>query len=162
MAPEYQVSVRRGYEFLEMMKPKYKMDYRIKPDDPIEKGVDCSRYHYLAYRWAAVPGIQRVTSYDIAMGKGGWIGVDVKSLADIEDSDMVFWTWANRPDRPHGHTGRFKRTQDGHFQVAHASSGKGHIVVQDLTGALHRDITKIRRITIGDTPRVVGPRRTWN
>jgi hypothetical protein len=132
-----------------LVKPKYRLDYRIQPKAPIEEGVDCSRYKYLVYLWAHVPGVQRVTSLDMSKGLGGWRGRDIP-LEDADELDMVWWSWKDKPHHPRGHLGTFLIGKSGLLEVTHASTSRGHIVHEELKGKLMDDIAVIRRITIGD------------
>jgi hypothetical protein len=149
LAPEYAASVRTWYEWMIIRNPHYRMSVDIAPDAPVEEGVDCSRYHYLVYtRAKVVPRPQRVTSREIALGRGGWTGITIP-LNEAKDLDIVFWTWRDRPDRPDGHTGAFLEQPDGELKVTHASSKRG-VVLDSMRGSLIRDVSRVRRITIGD------------
>jgi cell wall-associated NlpC family hydrolase len=130
--------------------PPYVMDEKIKPDNPIEKGVDCSRFMYLAARRAGAQ-ISRVTSKDMAYGRGGWIGYDlVDKLRDSDEADLSFWTWRGSK-REFGHVGCILvGTKSGLLEVLHASSSRHTTVIQPLEGVFVRDLAKVRRLTIGD------------
>ena len=144
---EYQASLKAQYRWMILKHPKYVMLDSIKPNAPIDEGVDCSRYLYLVYNWAAVPGIKRVTAYDMALGKGGWKGYDV-DIEDAQELDIIWWTWKGSK-RIHGHVGTIWPWKDGKLVITHSSSGRG-VVVDKWEKKLLSDISKIRRITIGD------------
>ncbi len=113
-----------------------------------QKGVDCSGYLYLAARRSGVPVI-RVTALQMRNGAGGWIGKDT-NLKQAGELDIVFWTWKESPNRPHGHVGAFiAGRQSGLLEVTHSSSSRG-VIVQELKGQLLTDISAIRNLTIGD------------
>lgn len=114
-----------------------------------QKGLDCSGYIYLAARRSGMP-VKRTTALFMERGLGGWSGKPLR-LEDCEETDLIWWTWKTSPSRVHGHVGVFLVDRDsGLLEVTHASSGKG-VVIQPLTGKLLRDISSIRRLTIGDT-----------
>jgi hypothetical protein len=82
-------------------------------------------------------------------GLGGWIGKDT-DIDHAGELDLVWWTWIDKPNRPHGHVGVvLTGHQSGLFEVTHSSSSKG-VVVQELKGYLFRDISAIRRLNVGD------------
>ena len=138
-------SVRGWYLWMAAKAPKYVMDSKIRADDPIERGVDCSRLHYLCHTRAGLP-FRRVTSREIALGLGGWIGSDV-SIDQADETDLTFWTWKNRPDRPFGHTGALIiHPQTGLLEVVHASQSRGKTVHEPLQGILLRDLVKVRHL----------------
>jgi hypothetical protein len=113
-----------------------------------QKGVDCSGYIYLAAKRSGIP-VKRITAIQMRFGTGGWIGKDA-NLGDAGELDLVWWTWIDKPHRPHGHVGVvLTGRQSGLFEVTHSSSSKG-VVVQELKGYLFRDISAIRRIDVGD------------
>jgi len=142
------VNVKREYLRILRFAPVYVMDINIRPDDPLERGVDCSRLHYLAYKRAGVLGIQRVTSRDIATGRGGWVG-KLTELEDAEDLDLAFFTF--KATRPDGHTGTFIFISvNGKLRLLHASSGYGKTVLVPFDNKFKSKLTKIKRITIGD------------
>lgn len=110
------------------------------------KGVDCSGYLFLAAKWAGIPGVTRTTSQRMAMGFGGWIGRNI-DFTEADECDLPFWTF--KQHRPCGHVGMFLRDLHGMPGVTHASSKRG-VVFDDLTGPLLRNLSKVRRLTIGD------------
>jgi len=112
----------------------------------LQKGLDCSGYLYLASKWAGIPGITRTTSYRMALGLGGWVGEDIDP-DESEECDLPFWTF--KEDRPYGHVGAFIRHVDGGLKAAHAGFHRG-VVLQELDGTLITNLTKVRRLTIGD------------
>jgi hypothetical protein len=114
--------------------------------EDLERGLDCSGYMYLAAKWAGIPGVTRTTAYRMAMGFGGWIGRDV-SLDAADECDLTFWTMED--DRPHGHVGAFLRDPAGKRKVTHASYSRG-VILEDLNQRLMKDLSKVRRLTIGE------------
>lgn len=118
-----------------------------------QKGLDCSGYLFLAAKRAAIPGIKRTTALEMSRGNGGWTGVDIlpdSVFSNVEPLDIPFWTWRHKPDRPEGHVGVFLLGNSGLLEVTHASKTQGHVVLVPFDGVLVRDLTKIRRLTIGD------------
>lgn len=113
----------------------------------LTKGLDCSGYVYLAGKWAGIPGIVRTTSYRMALGLDGWIGVDVP-IEQAQQCDLSFWTWKKTPHRSDGHVGVFL-TDKGELRVTHASSSKG-VVLVPIRGVLRTDLSKVRRLTLGE------------
>lgn len=112
----------------------------------MKEGVDCSGYLFLAAKWAGIPGVTRTTSQRMAMGLGGWVGRDI-DFTEADECDLPFWTF--RKARPYGHVGVFLRHPCGMPAVTHASSTRG-VVLGDLTGPLLRNLSKVRRLTIGE------------
>ena len=112
------------------------------------KGLDCSGYIYLASKRSGIP-VKRVTALQMRNGAGGWIGKDT-SLKQAGEMDIVFWTWKESPNRPHGHVGVFiAGRKSGLLEVTHSSSSRG-VVVQELKGQLLKDISAMRNLKIGD------------
>ena len=114
-----------------------------------EKGIDCSGYLYLAAKRAGIP-VCRTTAIQMEAGLAGWTGKKV-TLDDASELDIVWWTWKTSPNRRHGHIGFFLINNRGSklLEVTHSSSSKG-VVIQQLRGTLLRDISSIKRLTIGD------------
>jgi cell wall-associated NlpC family hydrolase len=113
----------------------------------LTKGLDCSGYVYLAGKWAGIPGIARTTAYRMSLGLDGWTGVDIL-LEQAQECDLPFWTWNRSPARSNGHVGVFL-CDHGQLWVTHASSRKG-VVLAPMRGPLRSDLSKVRRLTIGD------------
>ena len=112
-----------------------------------QKGVDRSGYLYLAAKRSGIP-VKRVTAIQMRAGNGGWTGKDI-NLERAVELDIVFWTWKESPNRPHGHVGAFiTGRQSDLLEVTHSSSSRG-VVVQELKGQLLRDISTIRKLDIG-------------
>jgi hypothetical protein len=128
------------------------MSTAITPDAPISEGVDCSRLHYLVYKWAGAP-VQRVIARDMTMGRGGWRGSE-KSLDTADHLDLIWWTWKRRPERPYGHIGAILLGDNGLLGVIHASETHGHTIWQEMKGVLNRDAVAVKRplIVDGDVP----------
>ncbi len=142
LSDNYRKSLKEQLAFIIAKHPKYTWG----GSEDLSIGLDCSGYLFLACKWAGVPGITRTTSLRMSQGLGGWHGVDIHpSLAD--ECDLPFWTMS--PERPNGHVGAFLRTKSDRLKVTHASSARG-VVLDDLHGQLATNLTKIRRLTIGD------------
>ena len=110
--------------------------------------MDCSGYLYLAAKRSGIP-VRRVTAMQMRTGLGGWIGKDT-DLGHAGELDLVWWTWIDKPHRPHGHVGVFLiGRKSGLMEVTHSSSSRG-VVVQELNGQMFRDISAIRNLKIGD------------
>ena len=147
LAPEYVASWEKELQFMILKNPKYVMSDKIKPDDPIEFGVDCSRYMYLTAKRAGIP-VLRTTALEMSMGHAGWSGKDIK-IDDADNLDMAWWTWSGS-NRVCGHVGAFMiGPKSGLVEVTHASEKRG-VVLDKLVGKLVTDLTKVRRLIIGD------------
>lgn len=114
-----------------------------------KRGLDCSGFIYWAGRKAAIPGIRRTTSYDMAHGGSGWTGDTVSSgLRGAQATDIVWWTLSK--DRPFGHVGVLLHNASTGFPgVAHASSSRG-VVMDEIQGWVTKQMVRVRRLTIGD------------
>lgn len=148
LSPELQASFKRHLDNIIRMKPRYVWGGA----ESEEKGIDCSGYLFLAAKRAAIPGIKRTTAIEMARGRGGWAGVDIlpdELFSNVEECDLPFWTWHDKPWRPYGHVGAFLMGENGLLQVTHASLKRG-VVLVPFEGPLVRDLAKIRRLTIGD------------
>lgn len=120
-------------------------------DDPYHGKADCSGYidgvTGKAFRNAGLP-VSRTTAFNMRMGLSGWEGKDIP-LSEAQDFDLIFWTWRDKPERPHGHVGVIlKGTQNK--LVTHASMAAKRVVHTPLEGVLERDISAIRRLTVGE------------
>lgn len=142
LAPHYKRSFGRQLKFIIAKHPKYLWGGA----DNLDKGLDCSGYVYLAARWAAIPGVTRTTSLRMSLGFGGWRGIDI-DFSDADALDLPFWTF--KAKRPRGHVGVFLRDKHGMPAVTHASSRRG-VALDQMQGRLLRNLTKVRRLTIGD------------
>jgi hypothetical protein len=142
LSEAYKKSFKQQLSFIISKHPKYTWG----GSTDLRKGIDCSGYLFLAAKWAGIPGVTRTTSQRMAMGLGGWIGRDI-DFTEADECDLPFWTF--RQDRPYGHVGVFLRHPYGMPGVTHASSTRG-VVLRDLTGPLLRNLSKFRRLTIGE------------
>ena len=111
-----------------------------------EKGVDCSGYITLASRRAGLP-VHRTTALNMSRGLSGWIGRDIL-FRDTRGLDVVWWTFTAA--RPEGHVGVLIRHPATGIPACTHSSSKRGVVCDYLQGSLFRDISKVRRLTIGD------------
>ena len=147
LSPEYAASWEKELQFMILKNPKYVMSDKIKPDDSIEMGVDCSRYMYLTAKRAGIP-VLRTTALDMSMGHSGWSGKDIK-IDDADNLDMAWWTWSGS-SRVCGHVGAFMvGPKSGLVEVTHASEKRG-VVLDKLVGKLVTDLVKVKRLIIGD------------
>jgi cell wall-associated NlpC family hydrolase len=142
LCDHYKISLKRQLHFIISKHPEYTWGGA----EDLEKGLDCSGYIYLACKWAGIPGVTRTTSYRMALGLGGWVGEDIDA-DESDECDLPFWTF--KEGRPFGHVGAFLRYMDGGLRAAHASTRRG-VVLQELNGSLLRNLTKVRRLTIGE------------
>lgn len=110
------------------------------------KGVDCSGYIYLAAKRSGMP-VSRTTSRNMRRGLGGWYANDIM-LDSTEELDIIWWSFTSA--RPDGHIGILWRDRSGLPAVTHSSSTQKGVVVGYLEGPLFRDISAIRRLSIGD------------
>jgi len=142
LGKHYQRSLKRQFNFIISKHPRYLWG----GSSDLEKGLDCSGYLFLAAKWAAIPGITRTTSVRMSMGSGGWTGRDI-SLDEADECDLTFWTFAD--NRPCGHVGALLRDANGKLKVTHAGVRRG-VVLENLRGPMFPNLTKVRRLTIGD------------
>lgn len=112
--------------------------------------VDCSGFIAWLYRQSGIP-VKRSQSLRMRMGLDGWLGKDI-TIDDADHLDNIHWTWKGQEKtRPSGHIGVLSEDpRTKLIEAVHASSSKGQIVSQQIRGQLLRDISSIRRITIGD------------
>jgi len=83
----------------------------------------------------------------MSRGGGGWIGTNIL-FRDSREMDITWWTFT--ATRPNGHLGvLIRHPASGVPAVTHASSKRG-IVCDYIQGSLFRDISKCRRLSIGD------------
>jgi cell wall-associated NlpC family hydrolase len=112
----------------------------------LETGIDCSGYVFLAAKWAGIPGITRTTSSRMSLGLGGWPSKDV-DLSDATECDLLFWTF--NKEQPAGHVGVLLLDEQDCKHATHASERRG-VVLDALAGPISRNLTKVRRLSIGD------------
>lgn len=142
LSRHFQKSFRTQLLFIIDRHPKYLWGGSSDPG----KGLDCSGYVYLAAKWAGIPGVSRTTSLRMAQGFGGWSGQDI-DLSLAGDCDLLFWTF--NPSQPFGHVGVLLLSAEGRRQTAHASPRLG-IVLRPIRGSLKQNLTRVRRLTIGE------------
>ena len=142
LAPEYKSSI------------KAEMNWHIAKNTPYVLGTesrvstDCSGLLFQCFRRSGVP-VNRVTSRDMAMGFGGWLGKDI-TLDDVEELDLPFFTFQTAPTRIHGHVGIFLESPKSKLlEVGHASASR-NVILEPLKGVMLRDISKLRYLSIGD------------
>lgn len=116
--------------------------------------VDCSGLLYHVYKQSGI-AVRRSQALRMRMGLDGWIGRDI-TIDDADHLDVIWWTWQTKGQevksaRPHGHIGILSEdSRTKLIEAVHASSSKGKVVSQQIKGQLLRDISALRRITIGD------------
>jgi hypothetical protein len=118
----------------------------------IKEGVqrfDCSGYLHFCFFTSGV-ALKRTTAYRMRLGLDNWEGKDI-NIYDVDDLDIPFWSWRNSPNRPFGHVGILLIGKKSKLlEVTHASSTKKKIVMHPLEGVFIRDLSAIRRLTIGE------------
>lgn len=112
------------------------------------RGLDCSGYVYLAARRSGLP-VKRSTAFFMEKGLQGWVGNRAK-LEECEELDLVWWTWKTAPARIHGHVGVLLiNRRSGLLEVTHSSARKG-VIIQPMNGTLLRDMSSMKRLSLGD------------
>lgn len=146
LSEKYEATLRQNLWLIIDKKPRYVWGGA----ESEEKGLDCSGYLYLAAKRSGLP-VKRVTAVMMEAGLGNWSGKKV-TLDDAQELDIVWWTWLNTPHRKHGHLGFFliNKRASNLLEVTHSSTSKNGVVIQQLRGQLLRDISSIKRLTIGD------------
>lgn len=145
----YKRAVRDRFHMLLYMRPEIR--YVWGAAEPLNSKADCSGYIFWVFHDAGLP-VHRTTAIEMRKGLSGWVGKDIP-LDQADETDIIWWTWKDKPDRPHGHVGAFFVGQGSNLlEVTHASSNAGHVVIQPITGVLLRDVSAVRTITIGDQP----------
>ena len=142
---KYELALKRNLWIIIDKHPKYTWGGA----ESEEKGIDCSGYLYLAAKRSGIP-VRRTTAIQMEAGLAGWTSKKV-TLDDASELDVLWWTWKTSPNRKHGHVGFFLVNNRGSklLEVTHSSSSKG-VIIQQLRGTLLRDISSIKRLTIGD------------
>ena len=82
----------------------------------------------------------------MSRGFGGWEGRDIKK-GEADECDLVFWTF--NENRPEGHVGVLLWDGSGRRHATHSGSRRG-VVLEILDGWLIENLTKVRRLTIGE------------
>jgi hypothetical protein len=148
LSPEYKERfIARLFE-IHAQQPTYKMDHRIKPDAPIEEGVDCSRLVFLAAKRAGIPGVARVCAADMCRGLGGWRGFDLPfGVRDADEADLGFLDTKGRVS----HVFAFVVDPGTRLlEIIHASGSAGTTVVEKLPARWGPRVEAVRRLTIGE------------
>lgn len=145
LSPKYETTLKQNIWIIVDRHPKYTWG----GSESEEKGIDCSGYLYLAAKRSGLP-VKRTTAILMEQGLGNWTSRKI-TLDDAQELDIVWWTWLKTPNRRHGHIGFFliNTRESKLLEVTHSSSSKG-VVVQQLRGSLLRDISSLKRLTIGD------------
>ena len=145
LSPQYETTLKQNLWIIIDKHPRYAWG----GSEAEEKGIDCSGYLFLAAKRSGLP-VKRETAIRMESGLGNWTAKKV-SLDEANELDIVWWTWLTSPQRKNGHVGFFLVNKKGSklLEVTHSSSSRG-VVVQQLKGSLLRDISSIKRLTIGD------------
>lgn len=149
MPPELRESFIQELRAIHDRHPPYRKDINIRPFDPIENGVDCSRYMFLglvqAARKAGIVGVHRVPAKDMAAGLGGWDNREVSHLV-ARPGDLTFWIFNGQ-----WHTGAvFEPWSQGHGKVIHSSSSRRGPVIDPWRGKLLNELEHVKELLIGD------------
>jgi hypothetical protein len=116
---------------------------------------DCSGYLYYVYFTSGVP-VKRTTAYRMRLNLDNWEGKDI-NIYDVDDLDIPFWSWRNSPNRPFGHVGIILIGKKSKIlEITHASGSKKKVVMHPLEGIFIRDLSAIRRLTIGEKKLIEG------
>ena len=115
---------------------------------------DCSGYLHYVYFTSGVP-VKRTTAYRMKHGMDNWEGKDI-NIYDVDDLDIPFWSWRNSPNRPFGHVGVILIGKKSKLlEITHASGSKKKVVMHPLEGVFIRDLSAIRRLTIGEKKLII-------
>lgn len=144
LSPQYVHSFRSNLQIIIDRNPSYLWGGSTTED----QGLDCSGYIYLAARRSGLP-VKRTTAVVMEKGLQGWISNKVR-LEECAELDLVWWTWKSAPARIHGHVGVLLiNRRSGLLEVTHSSSKKG-VIIQPMNGTLLRDMSSLKRLSIGD------------
>lgn len=145
----YKASIRQNMSLIKQKSTLYVWGAAGSEKDGVLQ-VDCSGLLHYIYKKSGVGGVKRSTAFRMRHGLEGWTGVDVP-INNCDDLDIPFWSWKAQPNRPFGHVGIITIGGKSRLmEVMHASSSKKGVVVNPMAGVFMRDLSAIRRITIGD------------
>lgn len=109
------------------------------------KGADCSGIVYATAKRAGIP-VRRTTALNMFKGLDGWNGFPV-NVKEADELDLIWWTWSERPDRPHGHVGIIVIDEKSKLlSIFHASSSAKRVVIQPYRYKLEKDTSGIKRL----------------
>lgn len=145
----YKKHFKKNIIFFSSVPTKYVWGGKGELKDDVYQ-LDCSGFIFKCGSMAGMP-VKRTVAARMALGLDGWSSKLVE-LDDIEETDILFWTWKNsKPDRKNGHTGvAVVNPSSELLEVCHSSSTKKMVVINQIRGVFLRDISCIRRLTLGD------------
>jgi hypothetical protein len=110
------------------LKKAFPDSWQIKRLEPGAPG-DCSGKMQAIYYWIG-KFVKRITSVEMAEGKGGWKGKYV-AYAKAPPASIAFFTF--KTNRPNGHVGELvDETRDGKNRLAHASYTYNRFMLSDI------------------------------
>ena len=143
----YRNHFKKNIIFLSQAKTEYVWGGKGDLKDDIYQ-LDCSGFMYKAANMAGLP-VKRTVAFNMALGLDGWFSRKV-DLENCEDTDLIWWTWKGS-SRKHGHVGAIVLNPASDlYEVCHASSSKKRVVINPIRGTFLRDISMIRRLSLGD------------
>ena len=148
LSDKYKKHFKKNIIFLSQAKTKYVWGGKGDLKEDVYQ-LDCSGFLYKSANMAGMP-VKRTTAFNMAMGLDGWSGKKV-NIDDVDETDIIWWTWKSSPSRIHGHVGALvEDPATDLLEVCHASSSKQKVVINQLSGVFLRDISCIKRLTLGD------------
>ncbi len=148
LSAKYQKVFKKNIIFLSQAKTKYVWGGKGDLKEDVYQ-LDCSGFLYKAANMSGMP-VKRTVAFNMAMGLDGWSSKKIE-IDDVEETDLIWWTWKTSPARKHGHVGVLVVHPDSDLlEVCHASSSKQKVVINQLKGTFLRDISCLRRLTLGD------------
>jgi cell wall-associated NlpC family hydrolase len=143
----YKTHFKKNIIFLSNAKTEYVWGGKGDLKDDVYQ-LDCSGFMYKAANMAGMP-VRRTVAFNMALSLDGWNSKKVE-LEDCEDTDLIWWTWMGST-RKHGHVGAIVLNPASDlYEVCHASASKKRVVINPIRGTFLRDISSIRRLSLGD------------
>ena len=142
LSEAYRAPFRQEINFLIMKAPPYVWG------GCNDTGADCSGLIWWAAKRAGMP-VKRTTAIEMWRGSGNWLGKDIKFM-NLEQCDLIWWSWKNKPNRPFGHVGLVHEGENGIYQIFHASTCKKHAILQPCADVFIRDFAGAKRLSFGD------------
>lgn len=144
----YKKHFKKNIIFFSSVPTKYVWGGKGELKDDVYQ-LDCSGFIFKCGSMAGMP-VKRTVAARMALGLDGWSSNKI-DLWDIEDTDIMWWSWRSSPNRPNGHIGAIVTNPKSELlEVCHASSTKKMVVINPIRGVFLRDISCIRRLTLGD------------
>ena len=148
LSEKYKTHFKKNIIFFSQAKTKYVWGGKGDLKEDVYQ-LDCSGFLYKAASMAGIP-VKRSTAFNMAMGLDGWTSKKIL-LDDVDETDVVFWTWKTSPSRINGHVGALVVSPSSDLlEVCHASASKQRVIINQLKGVFLKDISCIRRLTLGD------------